>query len=261
MTLSPPNPMSKLPPGCVTDGLVCYKCNCHDFGNFNNSRHKHAAHVCWCKSVPSSNQAQLKSKCKRKSMPNDYHCSGTKSFPFLMKQPPVDKDDVPLAFQFDDLADDTDDPPPCNNNDEILSIMLPADDKEDVTHGPENMSQHFNIVDPSLQPTSQSLTPYNSVASLPPNYQFQIDLQAILSNHRMDMKLQDEIVGLLQHYSHDKNLTLSMATLSSRSLFMTKLKRTMNTSSLKHEDVVVNLSSGNAATVSVFNLKAMIMSI
>jgi hypothetical protein len=194
-------------------------------------------------------------------MPNDYHCSGTKSFPFLMKQPPVDKDDVPLAFQFDDLADDTDDPPPCNNNDEILSIMLPADDKEDVTHGPENMSQHFNIVDPSLQPTSQSLTPYNSVASLPPNYQFQIDLQAILSNHRMDMKLQDEIVGLLQHYSHDKNLTLSMATLSSRSLFMTKLKRTMNTSSLKHEDVVVNLSSGNAATVSVFNLKAMIMSI
>jgi hypothetical protein len=34
----------------------------------------------------------------------------------------------------------------------------------------------------------------------------------------------------------------------------------MNTSSLKHEDVVVNLSSGNAATVSVFNLEAMIMS-
>jgi hypothetical protein len=177
-----------------------------------------------------------------------------------MKQPPVDKDDVPLAFQFDDLADDTDDLPPCNNNQDILSIMPPADDKEDVTHGTENMSQHFNIVDPSLQPTSQSLTPYNLVASLPPNYQFQIDLQAILSNHRMDMKLQDEIVGLLQHYSHDENLTFSTATLSSRSLFMTKLERTMNTSSLKHEDVVVNLSSGNAATVSVFNLEAMIMS-
>ncbi len=91
-----------------------------------------------------------------------------------MKQPRVDKDDISLAFQFDDLANDTDDPPPCNNNDDILSILLPADDEEDVTHGPENTSQHFNIVDPSLQPTSQSLTPYNLVASLPPNYQFQI---------------------------------------------------------------------------------------
>ena len=70
------------------------------------------------------------------------------------------------------------------------------------------------------------------------------------------MKLQDEIVDLLQHYSHDENLTFSMATLSSRSSFMTKLERTINTSSLKHEDVVVNLSSRNAATVSVFNLKA-----
>jgi hypothetical protein len=59
------------------------------------------------KNVPSSNQTQLKSTRKRKSAPNDYHCSGTKLFPFLMKQPPVDKDDVPLAFQFDDLADDT----------------------------------------------------------------------------------------------------------------------------------------------------------
>jgi hypothetical protein len=137
--------------------------------------------------------------------------------------------------------------------------MSPADDEENVTHGPANTSQYFNIVDPSLQPTSQSLKPYNSIASLPPNYQFQIDLQAILSNHRTDLKLQDEIVGLLQHYSHDKNLNFSTATLSSRALFMTKLERTMDTSSLKHDDVVVNLSSGTAANVSVFNLEAMLM--
>ncbi len=83
-------------------------------------------------------------------MPNDYHCSGTKSFPFLMTQLPVDKDYAPLAFQFDDLANDTNDLPPCNNNDDILSIMSPADDKKDVTHGLENTSQHFNIVNPSL---------------------------------------------------------------------------------------------------------------
>jgi hypothetical protein len=133
-----------------------------------------------------------------------------------MKQLLVDKDDVPLAFQFDDLANDTNDPPPCNNNADILSIILPSNDKEDVTHGLENMSQHFNIVYPSLQQSFQSLTPYNLVASLPPNYQFQIDLQAILSNHRRHMKLQDEIVGLLQYYSHDKNFTFSRATLSSR---------------------------------------------
>jgi hypothetical protein len=158
------------------------------------------------------------------------------------------------------MADNTDDPPPCNNIDDILSIMSPADDKEDVTHGPENTSQHFNIVNPSLQPTSQSLTPYNLVAPLPPNYQFQINLQAILSNHRTDLKLQDEIVGLLQQYSQDKNLTFSTATLSSRSSFMTKLERTMNTSPLKPDNAVVNLSSRTLATVSVFNLEAMIMS-
>jgi hypothetical protein len=178
----------------------------------------------------------------------------------MMKRPPVDNDDVPLAFQFDDMADDTNEQTPYNNNDDILSIMSPAHDEENVTNGPANTSQYFNIVDPSLQPTSQSLKPFNLIESMPPNYQFQIDLQAILLNHRTNLKLQDEIVGLLQHYSHDNNLTFSTATLSSRASFMTKLKRTMNTSSLKHEDVVVNLSSGTAATVSVFNLEAMIMS-
>jgi hypothetical protein len=130
-----------------------------------------------------------------------------------MKQPPVDNDDVPLAFQLNNMANDTNEQTPYSNYDDILSIMLPAHDEENVTHGPANTSQYFNIVDPSLQPTSQSLKPYNSIASMPPNYQFQIDLQAILSNHRTDLKLQDEIVGLLQHYSHDNNLTFSMATL------------------------------------------------
>jgi hypothetical protein len=115
--------MSKLPPGCVTNGLVFYKCNRHDFSNFNNSRHKHAAHIRCCKGIPSSKQTQLKSKRKRKSTPNDYHCSGTELFPFLMKQPPVDKDDISLVFQFDDLANDTNDPPPCNNNDNISWIQ------------------------------------------------------------------------------------------------------------------------------------------
>ncbi len=138
--------MSKPPPGCIINGLLCYKCNRNDFGNFNNSRHKHGAHVCWCKGIPSFNQTQLKSKRKRKSALNDYHCSSTKSFPFLMKQPPVDKGDIPLAFQFDDMANDTNNPPPCNNNDNIISIMLPADDEEDVTHCLENMSQHLILL-------------------------------------------------------------------------------------------------------------------
>ncbi len=76
-----------------------------------------------------------------------------------MKQPPVDNDDVPLAFQFDDMANNPDDPASYKNNDDILSIMSTADDEENVTHGPANTSQYFNIVDPSLQPTSQSLKP------------------------------------------------------------------------------------------------------
>jgi hypothetical protein len=51
-----------------------------------------------------------------------------------MKQPPADNDDVPLAFQVDDMAydpvaNDPDDPTSYNNNDDILSIMSPADDE------------------------------------------------------------------------------------------------------------------------------------
>jgi hypothetical protein len=63
------------------------------------------------------------------------------------------------------------------------------------------------------------------------------------------------VVGFVTLVCPSPETKESTATLSSRSSFMTKLERTMNTYSLKHKDVVVNLSSGNAANVSVFNLK------
>jgi hypothetical protein len=105
--------------------------------------------------------------------------------------------------------------------------------------------------------------PYNRNATLPPSYQFQIELQRILDHHRINLTVRDEIIDLVKRYSstQDNSLPFSSELLLARKHFMKKLEKSLEVSELKHNDVEVKLSSGGVASVAVFNLKAMIMSL
>jgi hypothetical protein len=116
---------------------------------------------------------------------------------------------------------------------------------------------------PSTHPYICKGAPYNQNAVLPPSYQFQIELQTILDRHRIHLKVHDEIVGLLKSHSNTRDNTLPFSTdlLLTRNHFMSKLEKSLEVSKLKHKDVEVNLSSGGKASVAVYNLEAMIMSL
>ena len=59
----------------------------------------------------------------------------------------------------------------------------------------------------------------------------------------------------------DNMLPFSTNLLLTRNHFMAKLEKIMDVSKLNHEDVEVNLSSGGVASVAVYDLEAMIMSL
>jgi hypothetical protein len=120
-----------------------------------------------------------------------------------------------------------------------------------------------NIIDLSLVPTVNSGLPYNRNAPLPPSYQFQIKLQMILDHHRINLTVHNEIIDLVKRYSstEDNSLPFSSELLLVQKHFMKKLEKSLEVSKVKHDDIEVKLSSVGVASVAVFDLEAMIMSL
>ncbi len=96
---------------------------------------------------------------------------------------------------------------------------------------------------------------------MPRNTQFQLNLLNILSQHRTDLKVHDQIISAIKRHSNDQSLTFSSHNLKTRSSLLKDLKWNMDTAKLKSQDVDVNLTFGGQATISVFDLEMMIMSL
>ncbi len=124
-----------------------------------------------------------------------------------------------------------------------------------------NHIDQAGIVDPSLIPSKKSELPFNLEPPMPCNTQFQLDLLHILSQHRTDLKVHDEIISVIKRHSNDQSLTFSSHNLKTRSSLLKDLEQNMDTSKLKPQDVDVNLTLGKQATISVFDLETMIMSL
>jgi len=98
-------------------------------------------------------------------------------------------------------------------------------------------------------------------ANIPPRYQFQLDLLFTLSKHKIDLNLHDEIIEVIKQHSSECRLHFSSDSLQNRLPLLKKIERNLATHQLKPRDTIVNLSGGDQATVSVFDLKAMILSL
>ena len=61
--------------------------------------------------------------------------------------------------------------------------------------------------------------------------------------------------------THNNSLPFSSELLLAQKHFIPKLEKSLEVSKLKHRDVKVKLSSGGVASVAVFDLEAMIMSL
>jgi hypothetical protein len=125
----------------------------------------------------------------------------------------------------------------------------------------EHESYLAGIVDTSLIPSKESELPFDLEAPMPCNTQFHLDLLNILSQHHTDLKVHDEIILVIKRHSNDQSLTFSSHNLKTRSSLLKDLEWNMDTSKLKPKDVDVNLTFGRQATISVFDLETMIMSL
>jgi len=245
--------MSKLPPASSindipsTSRLFCYKCKRCNFSNDSKSHRSHAQHQRRCTGLS-----------KRRVKDSGRHVSGTDPLPLLTKKRQIDELDFNFAYQLDNFLEDND-----FHANNFFDVNVDSDGSSH--HGSVDHHDVHNLSttpDPSTCPTLRNGAPYNQNAVLPPSYQFQIELQTILVKHRISLKVHDEIVDLLKSHSNTSNNMLPFSTnlLLTRNHFMAKLKK-MDVSKLNHEDVEVNLSSGGVASVAVYDLEAMIMSL
>jgi hypothetical protein len=112
-----------------------------------------------------------------------------------------------------------------------------------------------------LIPTKESELPFDLEGPIPRNCQFQVDLLTILSQHCTDLNFHDEIISVIMSHSNEQQINFSSNNLKSRSSLLKDLERNMDTAKLKPKDVVVDLTFSGQATVSIFDLEMMIMSL
>ncbi len=145
----------------------------------------------------------------------------------------------------------------CEDLSDVFDVDLNTTNHE-VT---EHESYQAGIVDTSLISSKESELSFNLEAPMPCNTQFQLDLLNILSQHCTDLKVHDEIISVIKRHSNDQSLTFSSHNLKTRSSLLKDLKQNMDTAKLKPQDVDINLTFGSQATIPVFDLETMTMSL
>ena len=222
-------------------GFFCFKCGRDDFGNNQKSL---SAHVRYCATT-------AKKKSNNQSS-GTLHSSGTSPFPFLTKRSRNQYED---SFEFADQ-------PTCDDDHTLNVDYLHQPTEIEITDTQpfEFMSNHSSNL-PPLEDIEITQPPYNKDCSFPPSYQFQLDLLSTLSKHKIDLNLHDEIIDVIKQHSSETRLHFSSDTLQNRLPLLKKIERNLDTNQLKPIDHIINLSGGAQATISVFNLKAMILSL
>ena len=101
----------------------------------------------------------------------------------------------------------------------------------------------------------------NKDVELDNSYSFQIELMDILQRHGSDLGMHDELINLLQKYLQFGKLDPEHVDLLTRKKFISTIEKDFKTKSLKPKHVNVTLSDGTEATVSLFDIEHMILSL
>ena len=146
-----------------------------------------------------------------------------------------------------------------NNNNSTCNFDSDDDSCDDAQ---STFTSNFNTkYDSSKRPQRESGQPYQKRAGVPPSTKFSIELNNILGRHRTDLKLHDEIVGLVKKHSNDNKLKFNSSSLKKRKGLINHLEDVFESTKLRPIDKTVKLSNDIKTTVSVFNVESMIMSL
>ena len=158
-----------------------------------------------------------------------------------------------LPSQQQDLANENDnDPFQFNDNEEERWELQNNSSDERSTESMNEISDDTGI---RKIPFSKDVSVNNG------GYSFQIELMDILQRHKTDLKMHDEIVSLLDDYLRNGKLNADQPGLRTRKNFIAKVQKDFNTTGLKPKHKLVELSDGSKATVSLFHIEFMILSL
>jgi hypothetical protein len=101
------------------------------------------------------------------------------------------------------------------------------------------------IIKPLVQPSQAAGQPFDPDGSIPPNFQFQIDLLDT------DLKLHNQIVSVIKNHSYLDRLNFSSDDLQIRLSLLHKIESNLGTSRFRSKDIVVDLTFGEKAIVHI----------
>ena len=82
-----------------------------------------------------------------------------------------------------------------------------------------------------------------------------------MQNHKTDMKVFDEVVDLVNDYTQSGRLSMESPPLTHRAAFLNAIEKQFESTPMKPKHVNVRLEDGQSATVSLFDVEAMILSL
>ena len=107
-----------------------------------------------------------------------------------------------------------------------------------------------------------SKAPYQkNNSALPDNFMFQSKLANIMQRHKTDMKVFDEVVDLVNDYTQTGRLSMDTPPLTHREAFLLAIEKQFESTPMKPNHINVQLEDGQSATVSLFDVEAMILSL
>ena len=120
-----------------------------------------------------------------------------------------------------------------------------------------------SALDPDREPPPIPIPPAESTLNVPPSesFCFQLELNDILQRHRAHLSMHDEIVGLLKSYVGNGRVSAEDLDLKSRETFLRDVKSRVGGNGMAPRHETVTLHDGSLATVSVFDLEKMIISL
>lgn len=139
-----------------------------------------------------------------------------------------------------------------------------SDDKQDpqtLTFEANLESQGLLSPYASLSPDLEAELPFQKRIGISSAFKFQVDLASILESHNVDLNLFDEIIDLIKKYSNGSTLKFHSEGLKKREGFLSNIEKQMSPYPMEPLEEPVKFADGTYATVSVFDIEAMMMSL
>ena len=131
----------------------------------------------------------------------------------------------------------------------------------DGVQGDHDSGSDQPLYNPLRKPAALATMPYRSEIGIPSSWRIQIELADLLGRHQTNLKVYANLISLVKNHSNERKLKFPPTSLMNKEYFLKRLETCLDSISLKPRNVTVNLTKGAMATVTMFDLQAVILAL